>query len=143
MRPSSHAASIAPLLAIVLAPALCGGQVRQREPRLPPPSIVEYQPGSTLVVPEHEVPRARFPAVDFHGHPPNLSSTEAIIRVVAAMDALNLQVMVQARPSSGQRLISQIEGVRAAGHEDRFVVLRTPPRGVLRLRPRDQSARVT
>jgi predicted TIM-barrel fold metal-dependent hydrolase len=41
--------------------------------------------------------------------------------VIAAMDALNIQVMVQARPSSGERLIGQIEGVRAAGYEDRFV----------------------
>ncbi len=117
MRLKSSVARILPLLAI--APIACDAQIR--EPRLPPPSIVEYQPRSTLVVPEHRVPRAKFPAVDFHGHPPNLSSPETVAEVVAAMDRLNLQVMVQARPSSGQRLISQIEGVRAAGHEDRFV----------------------
>jgi predicted TIM-barrel fold metal-dependent hydrolase len=67
------------------------------------------------------VPRARFPAVDFHGHPPTLSSPETIAEVVRAMDALNLRVMVQARPSSGERLTQQIEAVRAAGHADRFV----------------------
>jgi hypothetical protein len=38
-------------------------------PTLPPPSIVDYRPHSTLVVPAHPVPRAKFPAVDFHGHP--------------------------------------------------------------------------
>jgi len=37
------------------------------------------------------------------------------------MDALNVQVMVQARPSSGERLTQQIEAVREAGHADRFV----------------------
>jgi predicted TIM-barrel fold metal-dependent hydrolase len=37
------------------------------------------------------------------------------------MDDLNLQVMVQARPSSGERLTRQIEAVRAAGYADRFV----------------------
>ena len=121
MRPQSPMATILPLVAIALAPIAGEGQGRQRGPSLPPPTIVEYQPTSTLVVPEHEVPRAKFPAVDFHGHPPNLSSAEAVDEVVAAMDDLNLQVMVQARPSSGQRLISQIEGVRAAGHADRFV----------------------
>ena len=92
-----------------------------REPTLPPPTILEYQPRSTLVVPEHEVPRARFPVVDVHGHPPTLDNPAAIERVVEAMDRLNIGVMVQARPSSGQRLRSQIEAVRAAGYADRFV----------------------
>jgi predicted TIM-barrel fold metal-dependent hydrolase len=69
----------------------------------------------------HEVPRARFPVVDFHGHPGDLSSPERVARVVAAMDDLNIQVMVQAMPSSGDRLRRQIAAVREAGHEDRFV----------------------
>ncbi|MDT8342087.1 MAG: amidohydrolase family protein, partial [Longimicrobiales bacterium] len=91
----------------------------------PPPSITEYRPESTLVVPEHPVPRAKFPAVDFHGHPPALDDRETIEQVVAAMDALNLQVMVQARGSSGERLRAQIEAVRAAGYADRFVFFTT------------------
>jgi len=101
------------------APALACAQDRQ--PTIPPPTIIEYQPRSTLVVPEHLVPRAKFPVVDFHGHPGNLTSAASIERVVRAMDELNIQVMVQAMPSSGDRLRSQIEAVRAAGYEDRFV----------------------
>jgi predicted TIM-barrel fold metal-dependent hydrolase len=93
----------------------------QRRPTIPPPSITEYQPRSTLVVPEHPIPRARFPVVDFHGHPPNLSSAENIQRVIEAMDALNIQVMVQANPSSGERLQQQIAAVREAGQANRFV----------------------
>jgi predicted TIM-barrel fold metal-dependent hydrolase len=109
-------------LTLVLPPLACDAQSRQsREPTLPPPSITEYQPRSTLVVPAHEVPRAKFPVVDFHGHPPNLSTPQAIRQVVEAMDALNVQVMVQARPSSGERLTQQIEAVREAGYADRFV----------------------
>ena len=92
---------------------------------MPPPSITEYQPRSTLVVPEHPVPRARFPVVDFHGHPPTLDNPEAIDAVVAAMDELNLQVIVQARGSQGDRLRRQIAAVREAGHEDRFVFFTT------------------
>ena len=38
-------------------------------PRLPPPSIVDYRPRSTLVTPTHLVPRAKYPVIDFHGHP--------------------------------------------------------------------------
>ncbi len=123
MRRSTFLRSGMPLLALALGASACEGQrgPRSTEPRLPPPSITEYRPRSTLVVPEHVVPRAKFPAVDFHGHPPDLSSPETVRQVVAAMDELNLQVMVQARPSSGERLTRQIEGVRAAGFEDRFV----------------------
>ncbi len=119
MRSSALRSGFPALLAIVLTPLACEAQTRV--PTLPPPTITEYKPRSTLVVPEHEVPRARFPVVDFHGHPPTLSSPEAIEGVVSAMDALNLQVMVQARPSSGDRLTRQIDAVRAAGHADRFV----------------------
>jgi predicted TIM-barrel fold metal-dependent hydrolase len=117
MRPTS-ATCLATVFAALCAPA--GGDAQDRQPTIPPPSIIEYRPQSTLVVPTHEVPRAGFPVVDFHGHPPNLSSREAIEQVVAAMDDLNLQVMVQARPSSGARLTRQIEAVREAGYADRF-----------------------
>src|SRR5689334_20037838 len=42
------------------------GQIRPRpgtgrEPEFPPPKITDYKPKSTLVVPEHPVPRAKFP----------------------------------------------------------------------------------
>ncbi len=119
MRVLEQSVSGIALFALVVFASPCTGQ--ERVPTLPPPTILEYKPQSTLVVPEHEVPRARFPAVDFHGHPPDLSSRAAIEEVIAAMDALNLGVMVQARPSSGERLINQIEAVREAGYEDRFV----------------------
>ena len=111
------------LLALgIVLPAPATAQRRQRRaPQITPPTITEYEPRSTLVVPEHPVPRAKFPAVDFHGHPPSLDNTGAITRVITAMDELNLQVMVQARGSSGARLTRQIEAVRAAGYEDRFV----------------------
>lgn len=110
---------LAAAISTALAPTLAYAQNRQ--PTLPPPSITEYRPRSTLVVPEHEVPRAKFPVVDFHGHPPRLTSEASIREVVAAMDELNIGVMVQAMPSSGERLTSQIEAVRQAGFANRFV----------------------
>src|SRR5436305_13819133 len=33
------------------------------------PSILDYRPRSTLVAPAHIVRKARYPAIDFHGHP--------------------------------------------------------------------------
>lgn len=96
-----------------------------RQPEFPPPTIVEYHPRSTLVVPEHLVPRARYPVIDIHGHPPALLSDEVINRVGQAMDSLNLQVMVNASGSSGDRLARQIAAVKASRYRDRFLMFTT------------------
>jgi len=103
------------------------GQLRPRpgtgrDPEFPPPTILDYQPRSTLIVPAHLVPRAKFPVVDFHGHPPALLSDDAINRVGAAMDSLNLQVIVNASGSSGERLTGQIAAVGASRYSGRFVM---------------------
>lgn len=56
-------------------------------------SFMEYDPPSTLVVPEHPVPRARFPFVDVHSHQFGLDE-EKVRQLVAEMDALNAAVIV-------------------------------------------------
>ena len=120
-----RACRLAGLAALLAAPGALLAQGRPgdgRTPELPPPSIVDYHPRSTLVVPVHLVPRARFPAVDLHGHPPTLLSPEIVNRVGAAMDSLNLQVMVNATPSSGARLEQQLAAVKASRYPDRFVM---------------------
>ncbi len=96
-----------------------------REPEFPPPDIREYKPRSTLVVPQHQVPRAKFPVVDLHGHPPALTSAEVVNRVGAAMDPLNIQVMVNASGTSGDRLKTALDSVRASNYQNRFVMFTT------------------
>jgi predicted TIM-barrel fold metal-dependent hydrolase len=103
------------------------GQIRPRpaegrQLEVAPPSIREYKPRSTLVVPQHPVPRAKFAVVDLHGHPPPLTSENAIARVVAAMDPINVQVMVNASGASGERLLQQLAAIRASQHKDRFAM---------------------
>ncbi|HVS03800.1 MAG TPA: amidohydrolase family protein, partial [Thermoanaerobaculia bacterium] len=84
--------SIVPLLPValalvVVAPALPAAE----EPPLP--SFMEYDPPSTLVVPEHPVPRAKYPFVDVHSHQPRMAEQD-LAELVAAMDALHMAVMV-------------------------------------------------
>jgi predicted TIM-barrel fold metal-dependent hydrolase len=115
--------ALAGVVAAVPQPAIAQGRPGDgRTPEFPPPSIVEYHPRSTLVVPVHTVPRAKYPAVDIHGHPPTLLSPDIVNRVGAAMDALNLQVMVNATPSSGDRLAQQLAAVKASNYPNRFVM---------------------
>src|SRR5687768_3047350 len=72
----------------------------QPEPVL---SFEEYEPRSTLVVPEHPVTRARFPFVDVHNHQDAGEMTpEQVDQLVKEMDALNMAVMVNLSGGSGE-----------------------------------------
>jgi len=53
----------------------------------------EYNPPSSLVVPEHIIKRSKFPFIDAHNHQFDLSS-EKLNQVVTGMDELNMAVMV-------------------------------------------------
>jgi predicted TIM-barrel fold metal-dependent hydrolase len=92
-------------------------------PSEPPPSILDYRPKSTLVTEEHKVPKAKFPAVDVHGHPGALTSADSINRMVGIMDSLNLKVMLVAESLSGTRLASTLQAINASPHKERFRVL--------------------
>jgi predicted TIM-barrel fold metal-dependent hydrolase len=86
-----------------------------RAPEFPAPSIVDYRPRSTLRVPAHSVPRAKFPAIDFHGHPGNMiMSLEGLERLGASLDSLNVRVMVVANLLSGNRLDSALRVIGAS-----------------------------
>jgi predicted TIM-barrel fold metal-dependent hydrolase len=94
-----------------------------QSPSEPPPSILDYRPRSTLVTAQHPVPRAKFPAIDVHGHPGNVSTPEAISRVVAEMDRLNIGVMVVAENVTGARLAATLQALAASPHKERFRVM--------------------
>jgi predicted TIM-barrel fold metal-dependent hydrolase len=91
-------------------------------PEFPPPSILDYRPRTTLVTTETQVPRAKFPVIDIHGHPPGINTAEGIARLVEDMDRLNLRVMTVASNVSGQRLIELQQVLGASPHKDRFRV---------------------
>jgi uncharacterized protein len=79
------------------------------------PSILDYRPRSTLVVPEHPVKRARYPAIDFHGHPQGLlGSTESLARLGVELDGLNVRVMIAANNISGDALKRTIATINAS-----------------------------
>ena len=74
-------------------------------PQMPAPTILDYRPRSTLVVPAHPVPRAKFPAIDFHGHISNLLTTpNGVDSVLKSIDQLNIRVIIAADGLTGDRL---------------------------------------
>ena len=52
-----------------------------------------YDPPSTLVVPENDLRRAKFPFIDVHNHQWQME-TQDLVALAADMDSLNMAVMV-------------------------------------------------
>ena len=89
------------------------------------PSILDYRPRSTLVAPTHLVAKARYPAIDFHGHPQGmLGSVESLARLGSDLDALNVRMMIVANNMSGDGLKRTIATITASpAMKDRVRVL--------------------
>jgi len=103
------------------------GQVRPRpaegrQPEFQPPTIREYKPKSTLVVPQHPVPKAKFPVIDIHSHQPTPISPAEFDRVMKGMEENNLRVLVNLSGSSGSRLRQGVDALRASKYKDRMVL---------------------
>jgi predicted TIM-barrel fold metal-dependent hydrolase len=128
------------LLALTAATALGIAQVPQgaqsqgaiqnrpganRTPEFPAPSILDYKPRSTLVVPQHPVPKAKYPVIDFHSHQPAPITPDAFDKIVESMNPLNLQVLVNASGASGDRLVQAVAAIKASKHKDRMVQFTT------------------
>jgi uncharacterized protein len=90
-------------------------------PAEPAMSFEEYEPRSTLVVPEHPVTRAKYPFIDVHNHQRSTEMTaEQVAELVAAMDGLNMKVMVNLSGGSSERF-QKGQANLAGRHPSRFV----------------------
>ncbi|MDZ7772349.1 MAG: amidohydrolase family protein [Balneolaceae bacterium] len=99
-----------PFLILCAALLLPGRAAAQADTTM---TFEEYDPVSTLVVPENPVHRAKFPFVDVHNHQWQMSSDEADLATVAAhMDTLNMRVMVNLSGGSGERISGAAANIR-------------------------------
>lgn len=98
---------------------------RAQAPAAPAPpeatmSFEEYEPKSTLIVPQHPVVRARYPFIDVHNHQDADEMTpEQVAEVVKAMDGLNMGLMVNLSGGSGETF--QKGWAALSRHPKRFV----------------------
>jgi predicted TIM-barrel fold metal-dependent hydrolase len=84
-------------------------------------SFEEYEPKSTLVVPEHHPTRARFPFIDVHNHQDRDQSAAQVAAMVAEMDSINLKVMVNLSGSQGAEFEKGYRNLKGR-YPKRFVV---------------------
>ena len=78
------------VLFLCLLTTLAMGQTEKPDTTM---GFEEYEPTSTLVVPENPVKRAKYPFVDVHGHQYNMPEQD-LSKVITSMDTLNMAVMV-------------------------------------------------
>jgi len=83
-------------------------------------SFEEYNPTSTLVVPGEKIIRAKFPFIDVHGHQYRMAEQD-LSPVVAAMDTLNMGIMVNLSGRSGDNLQQSVQNIKD-NFPNRFVV---------------------
>ena len=94
---------------------------RCQAPELPPPSIVDYRPRTTLVTAENLRPRAKFPVVDIHNH--TGISANNIEQMIREMDELNLRVLVRlGGVSTGPATQAYMDYLKSTPYKDRFRV---------------------
>ncbi len=83
-------------------------------PQLPAPGILDYRPHSTLITAAHPVPRAKYPAIDFHGHVSQLlRSPDGAASLSAALDSIGVRLVIAADNASGDRLTQLLATVNA------------------------------
>ncbi len=80
----------------------------------------EYNPISTLVVEGEEVKKAKFPFIDVHSHQFRMA-TQDLSELIAAMDAMNMGVMVNLSGGSGDNIKLAIKNIKE-NYPNRFVV---------------------
>jgi predicted TIM-barrel fold metal-dependent hydrolase len=82
--------------------------------------IRQYKPKSTLVVPSHPVPRARYPVIDIHSHHYDLTAA-GWSQIVREMDGLNLRILVNLSGGTGQELQRKLDIIAHSQAPDRMV----------------------
>jgi predicted TIM-barrel fold metal-dependent hydrolase len=80
----------------------------------------EYDPKSTLVVPEHPRTKAKYPFIDVHNHQRRDMAAADVQKLVADMDRIGLAVMVNLSGGSGDELRKGLATLRTS-HPKRFV----------------------
>ena len=83
-------------------------------------SFEAYNPISTLVVPGKIIKKAKFPFIDVHGHQYRMPNQD-LAPVIAAMDTLNMGIMVNLSGRTGDDLIKSVSNIKT-NYPNRFVV---------------------
>ncbi len=124
--------------AALVRPAAADGQRGTTQEKPAALDLKEFQPRSMLHVTETQVPRARFPVIDFHTHIGFSAASSGGVaqgeeirflappeELLAVMDHVNLQTMVNLTGGVGRGLQESIQRYQTA-HPGRFLTFAEP-----------------
>jgi predicted TIM-barrel fold metal-dependent hydrolase len=90
-------------------------------PEFPAPTILDYRPRTTLVVPQHLVPKASFPVIDSHNH--TTITAQNVDQMIGEMDANNLRVLVNLSGGFDPEAVkTKVDFIKSSKYADRFRV---------------------
>ena len=84
-------------------------------------SVEEYEPRSTLVVPQHPITRAKYPFIDVHTHFDTTMSPEKLKELVAELDQINLRTAIDLSGGTGAKLKASVDNM-VGGYPKRFII---------------------
>ena len=93
---------------------------QEEKPQPAAMSFEEYEPKSTLVVPQNPRTKAKFPFIDVHNHQRREMTREQVQKLVADMDRIGLAVMVNLSGGTGDTLKQGLHTL-AGAYPKRFV----------------------
>ncbi|MFN2564649.1 MAG: amidohydrolase family protein [Gemmatimonadaceae bacterium] len=111
---------------IFLTPSALAAQTAQptQTSSAPPKPVIafeDYDPRSTLKVPEHKPTRAKYPFISVHEHPRIDMAAEQLDALVRRMDALNMRLAVNLSGRQGEVLARGVRNYNSR-YRGRFVV---------------------
>lgn len=80
----------------------------------------EYDPPSSLVVPENPISSAKFPFIDVHSHQWRMGERD-LNKLASQMDGLNMGLMVNLSGGSGKAVVDAISNIKS-NQPKRFVI---------------------
>ena len=79
-----------------------------------------YNPTSTLMVPQHKLSKAKFPFIDVHNHQEEMPDMD-LSTLTREMDKMNMKVMVNLSGGNGEALKKSVRNIRSH-FPNRFIV---------------------
>lgn len=109
-----------PFLLFFLLPLLLTAQQRKKVDSTLTVSFEDYDPPSSLVVPEHELSSASIPFVDVHSHHWRMG-TQDLDQLIREMDELNMKAVVNLSGRGGEALKGMMDNINKSGYQDRII----------------------
>lgn len=83
--------------------------------------LLDFRPRCELIVPHHEVPKPRYPAVDVHTHLRRWAAAHSAEEELRLMDEVGVETLVDLDGYWGDQLSTRVEQYQTA-HPGRFVI---------------------